>query len=53
MLPRTTTSLHRPSINGRAIELGIGVTRWTQYDERRGVSTGTAMSLRRRPRSSA
>ena len=37
-------------MSGPAMELGIGVTRCTQYEDRCGVSTGTEISRRRRPR---
>ena len=47
---RTTTSLRRPSISGRAIPAGTGEIRFTQYEESRGVSTGTGIISRRRPR---
>ena len=46
----TTTSLRRPSMSGRAIRAGTGEIRFTQYDESRGVSTGTGIISRRRPR---
>ena len=36
-----TTGLTNPSASGRAMAAGTGVTRWIQYDDRRGVSTGT------------
>ena len=47
---RTTTSLRRPSISGRAIPAGTGEIRSTQYEQSRGVSTGTGIIRRRRPR---
>ena len=37
-------------MSGRAIAAGTGEIRFTQYDERRGVSTGTGIMSRRRPR---
>ncbi len=40
-------------MSGRAIVEGIGVTRWTQYDDSFGVSTGTGCRRRRRPRARA
>jgi hypothetical protein len=51
---RTTTSFTRLSTSGRASEAGTGVTRPTQWLERRGVRNGTMMTWRRlRPASSA
>ena len=47
---RTTTSLRRPSMSGRAMPAGTGETRLTQYEESRGVRTGTGIMRRRRPR---
>ena len=46
-----TVSFRRPSISGRATEAFTGVTRWSQYEERRGVSTGTSTISGRLPRS--
>ena len=43
---RQTTSCTRESISGAAIARGTGVTRFTQCDERRGVSTGTGSTRR-------
>ena len=37
-------------MSGRAIPAGTGEIRFTQYDESRGVSTGTGIMSRRRPR---
>jgi len=50
---RTMTSLRSPSMSGRAMSAGIGVTRCTQYDDNRGVRKGTGTSQRRRCRSDA
>ena len=50
---RTMTSLRSPSMSGRAMPDGTGETRLTQYELRRGVSTGTGIIRRRRPRSRA
>jgi hypothetical protein len=47
---RTTTSLRKPSIKGRATSVGTLVTRSSQYDESRGVNTGTRTIQRCRPR---
>ena len=40
-------------MSGRAIAAGIGVTMFTQYEESRGVKTGTGMIHRVRPREAA
>ena len=37
-------------MSGRAIAAGMGVTRCTQYDESRGVSTGTGIMQAPEPR---
>jgi hypothetical protein len=50
---RTTTSLIRLSTNGRASPYGSGVTRLTQCDDKRGVSSGTGTMSRRRSPASA
>ncbi len=50
---RTTVSLRSPSMSGRAMVDGIGVTRCTQYDDSTGVSTGTGCRCRCRPRAFA
>ncbi len=37
-------------MSGLAMAAGTGETRFTQYEERRGVRTGTGIISRRRPR---
>ena len=43
---RQTTSCTSESISGAAMARGTGVTRFTQCDESRGVSTGTGSTRR-------
>ena len=43
---RHTTSCTSESINGMAMARGTGVTRPTQCDDSRGVSTGTGKTRR-------
>ena len=44
---RATTSWISESISGTAVERGTGVTRLTQCEDSRGVSTGTGSIVRR------
>ena len=46
---RTIVAVRRPSISGRATFAPTGVTRRSQYDESRGVRTGTSTISSRRP----
>ena len=49
----TTTSFRSPSTSARVMAVGIGVNQCTQYDDSRGVSTGTASISRCSPRARA
>ena len=43
---RQTTRLESPSASGRATSACTGVTRWIQYELKRGVRTGTGITSR-------
>ena len=47
------SSLRQDQAHRQQMSAGTGVTRCTQYDERRGVSTGTGTSQRVKPRALA